>query len=81
MNPSILKLDRSCDSPPPVAWQGMDVAWPNKKRNLGDTIEYTCPSKTLTWVDSLAGQCGMERTYKANLTHPILSTNCELYLA
>ena len=76
-----MKLGRSCDSPPPVAWQGMDVAWPNKKRDLGDTIEYTCPSRTLTWVDSLAGQCGVEREYKAKLTDPNLSANSELYLA
>ena len=35
---------------------GMDVAWPYKKRELGDTITYTCPSKTLTWEEHLEHQ-------------------------
>ena len=35
---------------------GMDVAWPYKKRELGDTITYTCPSQTLTWEEHLKHQ-------------------------
>ena len=31
---------------------GMDVAWPYKKRELGDEIVYTCPNNLLTWEHS-----------------------------
>ena len=55
-----LKLDipvaRSCGMTIPVPLMGMDVAWPYKKRQLGDTITYTCPSQTLTWEEHLEHQ-------------------------
>ena len=35
---------------------GMDVSWPYKRRELGDTVEYACPSNRLTWQESLASQ-------------------------
>jgi hypothetical protein len=35
---------------------GVDVSWPYKKRELGDSIEYTCPSQTETWTDGLSVQ-------------------------
>ena len=50
-----LKLERRCDAPPPVGWQGMDISWPYKRRELGDTIDYTCPSGTLTMLENLEG--------------------------
>lgn len=40
----------------PTPLMGMDVAWPYKKRELGDTITYTCPSQTLTWEEHLEHQ-------------------------
>ena len=55
-----LRLDvpvaRSCGMTIPVPLMGMDVAWPYKKRQLGDTITYTCPSQTLTWEEHLEYQ-------------------------
>ena len=35
---------------------GMDVDWPYRKRELGDTILYTCPSSKLTWEERLEQQ-------------------------
>ena len=35
---------------------GMDIAWPYKKRELGDSIVYTCPSQTTTWDEQLVDQ-------------------------
>ena len=35
---------------------GMDIAWPFKKRELGDSIVYTCPSQTTTWEEMLVEQ-------------------------
>ena len=29
----------------------MDVSWPYKRRELGDTITYGCPNNRLTWVE------------------------------
>ena len=34
----------------------MEIAWLNKKRELGDSIGYTCPSKTTTWEEKLVEQ-------------------------
>ena len=47
---------RSCGMTIPTPLMGMDVAWPYKKRELGDTITYTCPSQTLTWEEHLEHQ-------------------------
>ena len=47
---------RSCGMTIPTPLMGMDVAWPYKKRQLGDTITYTCPSQTLTWEEQLEHQ-------------------------
>ena len=34
----------------PTAYQGMDVSWPFKARQLGDEINFACPSNTETWA-------------------------------
>ena len=34
----------------------MDIAWPYQRRELGDTIDYTCPSNTVTRVESKEGR-------------------------
>ena len=31
----------------------MDVSWPYKRRELGDTINYACPNNRLTWEEGL----------------------------
>ena len=40
----------------PTPYMGMEIAWLNKKRELGDSIGYTCPSRTTTWEEKLVEQ-------------------------
>ena len=40
----------------PPEMMGMDVAWPYKRRQLGDTITYHCPNNKLTWAEEAAEQ-------------------------
>ena len=35
---------------------GMEIAWQHKKRELGDSIGYTCPSHITTWEEKLVEQ-------------------------
>ena len=47
----------------PTAYQGMDVAWPYKRRQLGDSVTFTCPSSTATWegVEEQVAACAWHR--------------------
>ena len=45
--------ERKCGLEKPTAYGGMDVSWPYKRRELGDTINYACPNNRLTWEESL----------------------------
>ena len=38
---------------------GMEIAWQHKKRELGDSIGFTCPSRTTTWEEKLVEQVVM----------------------
>ena len=47
---------RSCGLTIPTPYMGMEIAWPYKKRELGDSIVYTCPRQTTTWEEMLEEQ-------------------------
>ena len=49
-------LERKCGMERPPEMMGMDVAWPYKRRQLGDTITYNCPNNKLTWAEEAAEQ-------------------------
>ena len=51
-----LNLERKCGLERPESFMGMDVAWPYKRRELGDQIVYHCPNNHLTWEESLEEQ-------------------------
>ena len=53
---TIVYLERKCGLERPTELMGMDVAWPYKRRELGDQIVYNCPNNMLTWEESLEEQ-------------------------
>ena len=53
---TIVYLERKCGLERPTELMGMDVAWPYKRRELGDQIVYHCPNNMLTWEESLEEQ-------------------------
>ena len=55
-NCNMSSLERKCGMERPPEMMGMDVAWPYKRRQLGDTITYGCPNNKLTWVEEAAEQ-------------------------
>ena len=46
---------RACTEDPPLAWMGIEMDWPLKKRILGSVVSYTCPFKTKTNLEELTG--------------------------
>lgn len=58
---------------------GMEIAWPYKKRELGDSIVYTCPSQTTTWEEMLEEQvvkCVWHRQTDSMIWWPPELHNC-----
>ena len=75
----ILNSARSCGLTIPTAYMGMEIAWPYKKRELGDSIIYTCPSQTTTWEEMLVDQvvkCVWHRQTDSMIWWPPEVHNC-----
>lgn len=70
---------RSCGLTIPTAYMGMDIAWPYKKRELGDSIVYTCPNQMTTWGEMLVDQvvkCVWHRQTDSMIWWPPQLHNC-----
>ena len=44
---------RQCLDDPPDIYFGMDFIWPNKNRNLGSKLTYSCPFRRGTHMETL----------------------------
>ena len=55
----LFKPARSCIDDPPMAWLGIDMDWPLKKKVLGTIVTYNCPFRTKTNLEELAGKGGI----------------------
>ena len=45
---------RSCDGPPPVPFQGIDMNWPHSSLEMGTVVEYNCPFRKRTTTSGLS---------------------------
>ena len=59
----------------------MEIDWPNRKKQLKDSVEYACPARSVTWEDSLHGEGGRCDVSYDSIVTIVISTNCDLHLA